>query len=195
MRGKNRRLKRKSRICRRIALALTVALLVGQSHAFVLAEEGANDVPPTEISDENGLSVEAEGDIDGTGEEGNNGGETGDGSETEEGGKTEGGEEGGGEGSGETDPDTPTPETTYNVTIKVQIDGTERTDHNRSFRLLADDGSSKELDAVTATGTYEVVEVRGDNEIKTGVSVTVEDADATATATVDYYTVTFEDAT
>ena len=40
---RNRMKKRRNRICRRIAVALTVALLVGQSHAFVLAEEGAGD--------------------------------------------------------------------------------------------------------------------------------------------------------
>ncbi len=33
-------------------MALTVALLAGQSHAFVLAEEGAGDVPQKEISSE-----------------------------------------------------------------------------------------------------------------------------------------------
>lgn len=32
--------KRKNRVYRRIAVALTVALLAGQSNAFVLAEEG-----------------------------------------------------------------------------------------------------------------------------------------------------------
>lgn len=42
--------KRRNRICRRIAVALTVALLVGQSHTFVLAEEG--DTSQTEISSE-----------------------------------------------------------------------------------------------------------------------------------------------
>lgn len=35
--------KKRNRICRRIAVTLTVALLVGQSHAFVLAEESASD--------------------------------------------------------------------------------------------------------------------------------------------------------
>ena len=43
-------LKRRNRVYRRIAVALTVALLAGQSHAFVLAEEG--DAPQTEISTE-----------------------------------------------------------------------------------------------------------------------------------------------
>ncbi len=42
--------KRRNRIYRRIAVALTVALLAGQSQAFVLAEEG--DAPQTEISAE-----------------------------------------------------------------------------------------------------------------------------------------------
>ncbi len=42
-------LKRRNRVYRRIAVALTVALLAGQSHAFVLAEEG--DAPQTEITE------------------------------------------------------------------------------------------------------------------------------------------------
>lgn len=44
--------KRRNRICRRIAVALTVALLVGQSQALVLAEEDSGDAPQTEISSE-----------------------------------------------------------------------------------------------------------------------------------------------
>ncbi|MDE7246625.1 MAG: leucine-rich repeat domain-containing protein, partial [Lachnospiraceae bacterium] len=51
MRGKNRKLKKKNRVHRRLALALTVALLTGQGHVSALAEE-LGDVPPTEISDE-----------------------------------------------------------------------------------------------------------------------------------------------
>ncbi len=42
-------LKKRNRVYRRIAVALTVALLAGQSHAFVLAEEG--DAPQTEITE------------------------------------------------------------------------------------------------------------------------------------------------
>lgn len=52
MSGRNRMRKRRNRICRRIAVALTVALLVGQSQALVLAEEDAGDAPQTEISSE-----------------------------------------------------------------------------------------------------------------------------------------------
>lgn len=55
MGGENRMLKRKSRFHRWLAMALTVALLAGQSHVFVLAEEG--DVPPIETSDETATGV------------------------------------------------------------------------------------------------------------------------------------------
>lgn len=56
--------KRRNRICRRIAVALTVALLVGQSQALVLAEEDAGDAPQTEISSE-GIETDQQGDGDG----------------------------------------------------------------------------------------------------------------------------------
>lgn len=45
-------LKRRNRIYRRIAVALTVALLAGQSHAFVLAEEDAGGASQTEVTGE-----------------------------------------------------------------------------------------------------------------------------------------------
>lgn len=62
--GGNRKLKRRNRICRRIAIALTVALLAGQSHAFVLAEENVGDVPQTEISSEEiGADVSSNGNV------------------------------------------------------------------------------------------------------------------------------------
>lgn len=46
--------KRRNRVYRRIAVALTVALLAGQSHAFVLAEEDVGGAPQTEITGEAG---------------------------------------------------------------------------------------------------------------------------------------------
>lgn len=56
--------KRRNRVCRRIAIALTVALLAGQSHAFVLAEENVGDVPQTEISSgETGADVSSNGNV------------------------------------------------------------------------------------------------------------------------------------
>lgn len=64
MSGGNRKLKRRNRIYRRIAIALTVALLAGQSHAFVLAEENVGDVPQTEISSgETGADVSSNGNV------------------------------------------------------------------------------------------------------------------------------------
>lgn len=64
MSGRNRIQKRRNRVCRRIAVALAVALLVGQSHAFVLAEEGAGDAPQTEISVEETGMDHPDGDTD-----------------------------------------------------------------------------------------------------------------------------------
>lgn len=62
--GRNRMRKRRNRICRRIAVALTVALLVGQSQALVLAEEDAGDALQTEISSE-GTETDQQGEGDG----------------------------------------------------------------------------------------------------------------------------------
>lgn len=76
-------LKRRNRIYRRIAVALTVALLAGQSHAFVLAEEDADGAPQMEITGEADTSTP------------DNGSETG-GSNTDNGST----ENGGGEGNG-----------------------------------------------------------------------------------------------
>lgn len=75
--------KRRNRVYRRIAMALTVALLAGQSHAFVLAEEDADGAPQMEITGEADTSTP------------DNGSETG-GSNTDNGST----ENGGGEGNG-----------------------------------------------------------------------------------------------
>ncbi len=50
MSGGNRKLKRKRRLHKWMAIMLSVLLLAGQSDAFVRAEEGVGDVPQTEIS-------------------------------------------------------------------------------------------------------------------------------------------------
>lgn len=44
--------KKRNRVYRRIAVALTVALLAGQSHAFVLAEEDVSSAPQAEVTGE-----------------------------------------------------------------------------------------------------------------------------------------------
>lgn len=70
MSGENRMRKRRNRIYRRIAVALTVALLAGQSHAFVLAEE-SNVALGNEILDEKTVGaddVEVDGGRDDSGE-------------------------------------------------------------------------------------------------------------------------------
>ena len=79
-------IRRRNRVCRRIAIALTVALLAGQSHAFVLAEESVGDAPQTEISSgEIGADVSSNGNVtdggngentNGTEQGGDNGGTT-----------------------------------------------------------------------------------------------------------------------
>lgn len=58
-------LKRRNRVYRRIAVALTVALLAGQSQALVLAEEG--DAPQTEIAGETGTNTSDSGNDTGGG--------------------------------------------------------------------------------------------------------------------------------
>lgn len=77
-------------------MVLTVALLVGQSHVFVLAEEGAQDAPQTEISSEESTENMADGsnteDPDSGLEDGNQESEDGKGSEDGE--KTENPQEG-----------------------------------------------------------------------------------------------------
>ena len=79
----------------------------------------------------------------------------------------------------------------HKVTITVQKDGTQWTDHGRTFALTMDGGTNfvTDLDAVEA-GDYEIVDATDSgNKLKTGVAVKVADTDASAT--VEYYTVAF----
>jgi len=90
---------------------------------------------------------------------------------------------------------------THKVTINVQKDNTLWSDHNRTFALTRDDGVTfvSDLGAVEkAAEPYTVYDVTGlsadefqTKGVKTVVTVTVANADATAT--VDYYTATFYD--
>ena len=82
---------------------------------------------------------------------------------------------------------------THKVTITVQKDGTQWTDHGRTFALTKDGGTTlvTNLDAVEA-GNYEIVDVTDSgNKLNTGVTVTVADADVPSTDPVNYYTVAF----
>lgn len=88
---------------------------------------------------------------------------------------------------------------TYYVTVKVQKDTNEWKNHNRTFALTKDNGTTfiTNCDAVEA-GTYVIYDVTGLNAdefqtkgVNTGVTVPVVDADVSAT--VDYYTASFYD--
>lgn len=89
------------------------------------------------------------------------------------------------------DPAAPTltedpPPATYAVTIHVNKDGSPWTDHNKSFKLMGGGTTVTNLASVV-DGSYDVYE--GDTD--TGADVVV--SGGNASATVDYYTVTFYD--
>lgn len=78
------------------------------------------------------------------------------------------------------------PPATYVVTVNVNKDGTAWTSHGKTFKLVSGKATVTNLNAVE-NGTYDLYE--GDSD--TGADVTVNSA--TASVTVDYYTVTFYD--
>ena len=75
----------------------------------------------------------------------------------------------------------------HKVTIKVRLDDTEWTNHNKTFMLKGSDNSLISPDQAV-DGEYSIIDTTSD-ELDTGITVTVGGSDAEAT--VDYYTVTF----
>ncbi len=75
----------------------------------------------------------------------------------------------------------------HKVTIKVRLDDTEWTNHNKTFMLKNSDNSLISPDQAV-DGEYSIIDTTSD-ELDTGITVTVGGSDAEAT--VDYYTVTF----
>lgn len=80
----------------------------------------------------------------------------------------------------------------HSVDIKVNKDDLPWTDSGKMFGLTKDGGNTYITDLTKVEdGTYEVYEILGAGNLKTGVDVTVNRGNAEAT--VDYYTVTFYD--
>ncbi len=75
----------------------------------------------------------------------------------------------------------------HKVTIKVRLDDTEWTNHNKTFMLKGSDNSLISPDQAV-DGEYSIIDTTSD-ELDTGITVTVGGSDAEAT--VDYYTITF----
>ncbi len=75
----------------------------------------------------------------------------------------------------------------HKVTIKVRLDDTEWTNHNKTFMLKSSDNSLISPDQAV-DGEYSIIDTTSD-ELDTGITVTVGGSDAEAT--VDYYTITF----
>ena len=171
MSGENRMTKRRNRIYRRIAVALTVALLAGQSHAFVLAEEGA-------VSLENGISDEEivgtddvgiDGDTDNSGEDNDNGSNDDEEDADMNSGDTSIGEE------AESPAELPEEETVLEDGDGLDEPGNDVATGKNSVDIYADEGLNEEYDFVVDNIRYRKI---SDNEVTVarqdrGVSGTV----------------------